>query len=1086
MIRPSSRFDAVVFDLDGVVTRTETVHAAAWKALFDEFLAARGNALGDDLGTFDVELDYRRYVDGKPRYKGVRSFLASRGLELPEGEPGDPEDAETVCGLGNRKNRYFLERLAADGVEVYPATVDALKAVRELGVATALVSSSKNADAVLAAAGLTDLFDTRLDGVLAEKLGLMGKPAPDTFLEAARRIGVEPRRAVVVEDAIAGVQAARRGGFGRVVALDRARQTAALRAAGADVVLLDLSVDELLELHEAERAHLPRRPPPAPPPFRAAEGHRRWALAYEGWLPQQQGTREALLTLGNGYFATRGALAEAHADGVNYPGTYLAGGYSRFTARLADRTLEGEDLVNFPNWLWVGVSTAGEVLDLGVVNMLAHRQELDLRHGVLTRMTRWRDGAGRTTSLTERRIVSLASPHLCALETSIVAEDWSGALELTSGLDGTVTNAGVSPAHGVQVRHLEQRGNGVDAPDVIWLKVEARQSEQRVAMAARNQLFTGGRRVEAEPDLVEEEGRVAQRFRVPVEPGQAVSLEKVVAVYTSRDRGISEAALEARAAASRADPVAGLLRAHGVAWSQLWGRFDVQLDQRAPDAARPAEMLLRLHTFHLVQTHSPHSIDLDTGVPARGWTGEAYQGHVFWDELFVFPFFNLRLPEISRALLEYRHRRLGEARARARSAGLAGALYPWQSGSNGREETPAFHYNPILERWFPELTMLQRHVSAAIAYNVWQYWQATLDTEFLSYRGAEMFLEIARMWATSASYDDDHGRYSIRGVMGPDEFHDRYPGADRPGIDNNAYTNVMAAWVLWRVPDVLAALPADRRRELRDSLALDDDELERWEDISRRLRVCFLPDGIISQFEGWERLPELDLDAFARDHGGLFRINQVLEAEGRSPGSFRISKQADVLMLFFLFSSGELKDIFTRLGYPFDERDIPRTIDYYLRRTTHGSTLSRVAHSWVLARVDRARSWNLFVEALHSDVSDIQGGTTREGIHLGAMAGSLDLVQRCYTGLETRDGVLWLSPRLPEELEGVQLHLHYRGQSLTLQVEPGRALVRATESSAAPVRVGVHSRVYTLMPGESVQLTFRRSRREDRRAAAGS
>src|SRR5688500_10661149 len=225
-------------------------------------------------------------------------------------------------------------------------------------------------------------------------------------------------------------------------------------------------------------------------------------------------------------------------------------------------------------------------------------------------------------------------------------------------------------------------------------------------------------------------------------------------------------------------------------------------------------MLLRLNMFHLLQAVSLNSIGLDIGIPARGWTGEAYQGHIFWDELFIFPFLNYRVPEITLSLLLYRYRRLGEARAAARSAGLQGAMFPWQSGSDGQEETQELNLNPRSGRWVPDNSYLQRHVGSAIAYNVWQYFQVTCDIEFLQFHGAELILEIARLWSSLAHFNETRGRFEIHGVMGPDEFHEGYPGAPPAGLRNNAYTNVMAVWVMLRALDVLKLLPDIRRAEL--------------------------------------------------------------------------------------------------------------------------------------------------------------------------------------------------------------------------------------------------------------------------------
>ena len=232
---------AVIFDMDGVVTDTASVHAAAWKRLFDGYLGARSRRTGQRFQPFDPDVEYRLYVDGKRRYDGVRSFLASRGIKLPEGDPSDPPDAETVSGLGNRKDGYFRAHLEEHGASAYPSTVVLLEDLRRRGIRTAIVSASRNVGDVLEAAGVRGRFDVKVDGVDADELRLRGKPDPATFLEAARRLGVEPASAAVVEDALAGVQAGRAGGFALVVGVDRVGRPDALLEAGADVVVTDLA-----------------------------------------------------------------------------------------------------------------------------------------------------------------------------------------------------------------------------------------------------------------------------------------------------------------------------------------------------------------------------------------------------------------------------------------------------------------------------------------------------------------------------------------------------------------------------------------------------------------------------------------------------------------------------------------------------------------------------------------------------------------------------------------------------------------------------------------------------------------------------
>ncbi|HEJ83531.1 MAG TPA: glycoside hydrolase family 65 protein [Desulfobacteraceae bacterium] len=798
-----------------------------------------------------------------------------------------------------------------------------------------------------------------------------------------------------------------------------------------------------------------------------------WSLVYEDFNPDQEKLREALCTLGNGYFATRGASPESEADDIHYPGTYLAGGYNRLKTEIKGKVIENEDLVNLPNWLTLGFRyPGGEWFDLTQVDILEYRQELDMKRGLLLRTVRFKDREGRRTILKERRLVHMAEPHLAALEIVFTPENWSGEVEFRSGLDGRVTNDGVPRYRGLNSNHLETLEARAVDEETLFLKVRTRQSGLRIAQAARTRVSRNGDILDVERRAVAEPGYTAHHFTLQAEKGTDLCVEKVMALFTSRDYASAECGLEALKFVKRAGSFDALLKTNALAWKHLWRRFDIEYQEKAPPRDDRTGMILHLYTFHLLQSTSTHTMDLDVGVPSRGWHGEAYRGHIFWDDLFIFPFLDLRVPEITRSLLMYRYRRINEARAAARQEGYRGAMYPWQSGSNGREETQRIHLNPKSGRWIPDHSRHQRHVNAAIAHNICQYHQATQDMEFLSFYGAEMILEIARFWSSISTYNPDLDRYEILGVMGPDEYHEAYPDSDKPGVNNNAYTNIMAVWVLTEALKVLERLPEDRKNELCEVLALEDEELALWEDISRRMRIVFHGDGIISQFEGYDKLKEFDWDGYREKYGDIQRLDRILEAEGDSPNRYKASKQADVLMLFYLFSSEELKNLFDRLGYPFEYETIPKNIDYYIERTSHGSTLSRVVHSWVLARRDRPRSWNLFTEALESDISDIQGGTTPEGIHLGAMAGCINMIQMGYTGLEIRGDVLWLNPSLPEQLERLRMQIRYRGQSLSIDIFSDRITLTACRCTEGPIQIGVKDQVFTLRENETKEIEW--------------
>lgn len=792
-----------------------------------------------------------------------------------------------------------------------------------------------------------------------------------------------------------------------------------------------------------------------------------WVVTYDDWDPAQEGLREALCTLGNGYLATRGALAESTADDVHYPGTYFAGIYNRLASEVADRTIENESLVNAPNWLPLAVRAEGGPWFGGAdTEILEHHIELDLQRAILTRRTWMRDTDGREIRMTQRRFVSMRDRHLAGLETTIVPVNWSGRLEIQSALDGEVSNSGVARYRELDNVHLTPIESGTQNHEVIYLVVETNQSHVRIAQAARTRLFRDGEPFEAdEMELVRREAYVARRLGVEVGEGDEIIVEKIVSFFTDRDEGISEASLEARDwAANVAGSFDELLQRHVVNWHHIWGRMRIQLGTDGEVA-----QLLHLHQFHILQTVSNNSVGHDVGVPARGLHGEAYRGHIFWDELFVLPFLSLRFPQLARALLLYRYRRMDQARRAAHAAGFRGAMFPWQSASNGREETQTMHLNPKSGRWLPDASHLQRHVNAAIAYNTWQYYQATGDLEFLRFFGAEMILEIARFWASIATYSHAHDRYEITGVMGPDEYHERYPDRDEPGLDNNAYTNIMAVYCICRAFDVLDTLPPVSVRELKERLSLGEEELNHWGEVSRKMRVCF-HDGVISQFEGFDELEEFDWDHYREKYGDIHRLDRILEAEGDSPNRYKLAKQADVMMLFYVLSTEELTDIMVRLGYDYDPDLVRRCIDYYAPRTAHGSTLSRVVQAWVTAREDRGQSWQLFIEALRSDFADTQHGTTSEGIHLGAMGGTIDLLQRCYSGLETRDDALHLDPVVPKELELLGFDIHYRGHLVVLVFTPDQAQITVDRAEGAPITVELRRRRHVVKPGDTLTL----------------
>jgi trehalose/maltose hydrolase-like predicted phosphorylase/beta-phosphoglucomutase-like phosphatase (HAD superfamily) len=1070
-------FQGAIFDVDGVLV--DSPHELAWRESLRELMEGEWRDLRDQTSWTAERFTpavYQQLMAGKPRMAGARAALEHFGV--PDVGPRAERYAEA-------KQEGVVKLIEEGRFVAFPDALRVILAVKQLGIRVAGASSSKNAklflerirldtfaaeqrldyDFIRPGMTLQELFDVDISGRDFPK----GKPDPAIFLTAAAELGVPPGACFVLEDAPSGIQAAKSGGMA-ALGVARLDDRDLLLEAGADLVVTTLDDVYLASLAkgrlEERRAvtELRRRRTERPPSV--------WTLAYDDFDPALQGLREALCAVGNGYFVTRGALPEAEADGVNYPGTYVAGLYNRAETEIAGRTVVNEDLVNVPNWLPLRFRLAGGPwFDVGQAEVLEHHLELDMRRGTLLRRLRWRDADGRQTSVAQRRFVSMKDEHLAGLETTFVAENWSGTLEVQSGLDGRVVNAGVKRYRDLNSRHLTVVGQAEVDEETVDLQVETTQSHVRVALAARTRLLRDGQVALAERRLVTEPGFVAHELAFELEQGHPATVEKVVTLFTSRDRAVSESRDDARLTLAGGAGFAGLLARHEGAWNSLWNRFDIALDS----ANEWTETVLHLHIFHLLQTVSPHTVHLDAGVPARGWHGEAYRGHIFWDEVFVFPFLNFQRPVLASALLDYRFARLGVARGAARAAGYEGAMFPWQSGSNGQEETQELHLNPKSGRWLPDHSHLQRHVNIAIAYNVWQHYMVTGSIWFLRFVGAELLLEIARFWSSIATWDQDQDRYEIHGVMGPDEYHEGYPGSDEQGLRNNTYTNVMAVWVLQRALEALAELPPHYRQELVEELTLRDEELDRWRDITRKMKVVFHADGVLTQFEGYEQLLDFDWEGYRERYGNIQRLDRVLEAEGDSTDRYKLAKQADVLMLLFLLSRQELRELLAGLGYEVSEEQLARTVSYHLERTSHGSTLSGVVSAWVLARYQPEQAWRFLLRALESDVADVQGGTTAEGIHLGAMAGTVDIVLRCLTGMRARGKVLRFEPALPPQVKQLRFSIHYRGHRIDVTLAEDHMAVSSRPGGAPPIKVLVRDRTVELVPGASHEFPLERA-----------
>lgn len=1039
-------FDAVIFDLDGVITQTAITHAHAWKEMFDEYLKQREEKHGEPFREFTHADDYLPYVDGKPRYKGVESFLKSRDINIPFGSPDDSADQETVCGLGNRKNEAFNEILEKEGAKVYESSVQLIKELKDSGIRLGVASSSKNCKPVLESVNLLDYFETRVDGIVSAEMGLQGKPEPDIFTVAADNLGVPYDRAVVVEDAVSGVQAGQKGNFGMVIGVARENNVRELKVNGADVVVEDLS----------EAGGIPG----IEEWFTKGLKEDMWKLAYTDYDPVSERSREALMTVGNGYFGTRGAIEELDANQVNYPGTYMAGLYNRMESMVEDRVVVNEDFVNVPNWLLMTFRIEDERwFNPNKTEILDIERCLDFRNGLLTRKMTVEDEEGRKTLIESRRLASMADRHLASVEYMVRPLNYSGKITLRSGLNANLINEGVKRYRQLNQDHLDQVDQGADGA-LSWVLAETKQSAVKIAQSALLKIMHNDRVVKPSLSSKQVKGRVDTSFSLDMEEGDSLKVEKLVCICNSLDGSHPDPLEYVKERAGKLPSFSSMLDESSGAWERIWAKADMDVE-----GDRLTQKLLRLHIYHLVVTTSPHNKQIDFGIPARGLHGEAYRGHIFWDELYVMPFFCLHFPAVARSVLMYRYRRLDAARDYAREHGYKGAMFPWQSGSDGSEETQVVHLNPVSGEWGDDYSSLQRHISIAVAYNIWTYFNITRDNKFIENHGAEMFLEICRFWASKTAYNEKTGRYEIHKVMGPDEFHEKIPGAEEGGLKDNAYTNIMVVWLFYRAFDILESMEKSRRDAVLAKTGLEEDEINKWHDEVLKMNLVISDEGIIAQFDGYFELEELDWDAYREKYGNIHRLDRLLKAEGKSPDSYKLSKQPDTLMCFYNIGKDTVSEIIDKLGYEVPDDYFKKNYDYYLRRCTHGSTLSRVVHASLAAQISGDSSgWEMYSEALKSDYTDIQGGTTAEGIHTGVMGGTVVMAMTIYGGLSVRGGIIHLDPALPGHWRRLSYGFEHRGKSYRMEVRPSDIKVICIDSEREE-KIIVKGDEYRLEPG---------------------
>ena len=1027
---------ALLFDLDGVLTDTARVHAAAWKQMFDAYLRQRAVRKNEPFVPFDVGTDYQLYVDGKPRYDGVRSFLASRGITLPEGDKSDPPTAETVAGLGNRKNDLVLRLIRGGGVEAYPGSVRYLRAARAANLPTAVVSSSSNAREALAAAGIADLLDARVDGITAEQEHLKGKPAPDTFLAGAKALGVDPAHAAVFEDALAGVEAGRAGGFGAVIGVDRVGHGHAddLRHHGAPPTTGALDAD----LGRAPRRPAPPHPadhpddpvaptPPAVDPDVIENGNfpvEPWAIRETRLDLRVLAQSESLFALANGHLGLRGNLEEGDPHGL--PGTYLNGLFESRPLPYAEAGYgypeAGQTVINVTNGKIVRMLVDDEPFDVRYGTLRSHERVLDLRAGVLRRKVEWVSPAGQAIRVSTTRLVSFVQRSIAAVLYEVEAVDDHASLVVQSEL---VANEALPMPPSSDPRAAAALTNPLQSDSYFnegaraVLVHRTRASHLRMA-AGMDHTIEGPPSMQVTSTTRADLGRVT--VAADIQPGERLRLVKFLAYGWSSRRTTSSVRDQVEAALSGATHAG---------WDRLLasqrrvprrvlgtGRHRARRRQRAAAGGQVRPL-----------PHPP-------GRRPRRAAGHRGQGP---DRP------RLRRPRllghrVVRAAGAHLHR---PPRRRRRAA--VAAPHPRPGPGPGDPARPEGRSLPVADD--PGRGVLRLLAG--------RYRR-------LPHR--------RRHRRRRRPVRGGHRRRRLRAGGGPGD-----PGGDGPPValprpprrrrplpnrrghrsrtstaPSATTTCTRTSWpsgTWWRRPT-----PWPAARTQAKLFGVDQEEAAGWRDAGRAVVVPY--DEVLGVHAQAERFTDHEVWDF--EHTPPEKYPLLLHFPYFDLYRKQVVKQADLVMA-----------LFTR-GDAFTAEQKARDFEYYEALTVRDSSLSACVQAVVAAEVGHLElAHDYFGEAGLMDLGDLQHNT-RDGLHIASLAGAWLAAVAGFGGMRDHGGKLSFAPRLPQRLSRLAFRLTFRGRRV--KVDIGRRQAQYSLLEGEPLETSHHGQAIVVKMGETVTL----------------
>ena len=750
-----------------------------------------------------------------------------------------------------------------------------------------------------------------------------------------------------------------------------------------------------------------------------------WLIKEDKWDQKLQSSRESQFALGNGFIGSRGILEELPFDSRS--GTYIAGLYDRIGSQVPE-------LVNLPNPINLKINRDGERIGANTMDILEHERVLDMRHGLIIRHTVYQDSHKKRFDYQSLRFISMHNKHIIGMQVYITSLDESVTLTVENLLDLSVTNVGFLTEGNKRHFRIEEVSQ-FDTGEYLAVRT-----------LGKNVLVAYGKSM-----IIEKNG--SKRFvkgattQIRLKKNQTACLTNIFSIFKTEDKDSVRLRPVVKSFLKKSVRLGFgcILQEHIVRWDKLWMASDIKIK-----GAEYLKKTLRFNIYHLLICGREGNGESSIG--AKTLSGEGYRGHVFWDaEIFMLPFFIYNRPKVAKNMLLYRYNRLNKARHIAESHGYRGAMFPWESAGSGEETTPPWAKNFDGSLIQIRTHEMEHHITADIAYAIHQYYIATQDKNFMIKYGFEMIFETARFWASRFERNSKSGKYEIKNVIGPDEFHE--------GVNNNAYTNYMARsnlLVSYGMYQKMKKLcPKDFHRLIK-KINLKASEIKEWKRIIPNVYFKINKNGLIEQFDGYFKKRKVELRNL--DKTPVQNIPKAVSL--MDIGETQLVKQADVVMLLYLFSDNFKKDIKKKNFY------------YYLRRTLHKSSLSAAVHATLAAEIgDTKTAYRYFDIAANMDLS-LMYGNTSDGMHAAALGVTWQALVHGFAGTRIANGMLSIFPSMPEDWEELSFCLKWQGYNLNITASNNRVAIRFhSKGKKDRLKIRVFSAMRTIEANKSHSFT---------------